>query len=207
MELSITRALAELKLLDKKIEKAIGQAKFTAIAIGKKPVKGYTSIEEFEKDVKSQYQSVMDLMKRRQDIKSAVVKSNATTEVTIAGKVMTVAEAIEMKVFIGYKQNLLHKLMVEFNRANDQAEIENQNVKVRLDKMLEASFQKDSKTKDTEIENISKPYLEANEARVVDPLNARKKIEELQEEIDNFLAEVDFVLSESNTITKITIED
>lgn len=207
MQMSITRALAELKLLDKKIEKATRQGLFVSTAVGKKPVKGYKTNEEFEQTATSQYQSVLALIKRRQVIKSAIVQSNATTVVEIAGVKMTVAEAIERKTSITYEQELLRKVSLDFYQANDRAETENERVKHRLDQLLEANFGKDAKAKDTEVEAIAKPFLEQNETKVIDPIGARKEIEKLQESIDNFLTEVDFVLSESNTITKIEIED
>lgn len=207
MQMSITRALAELKLLDKKIEKATQKGFFVTTAVGKKPVKGYKSVQEFEEAAKSQYQSVLALVKRRQSIKSAIVQSNATTPVTISGLNTTVAEAIERKTSITYEQELLRKLNLDYHQANDRAENHNALVKNDLDKMLQSHFGKDAKVKDDDITLISKPYLEANEAKVIDPIGARTEIEKLQDSIDSFLTEVDFVLSESNTITKIEIPE
>lgn len=205
--MSITRALAELKLLDKKISKAINQGRYADVAVGKKAVRGFKTTEEFEQNVKSQFQSVKDLINRRQQIKSEIVKSNAITVVEIAGEKMTVAEAIERKTSIQYEEQLLHKLKVDYNQANDLSIRENERVTNRLDTLLESNFGKDAKVKDTDVEAISKPFLETNEAKVVDPINVRVEIEKLEERINDFLMEVDFSLSDSNTITKIEITD
>lgn len=207
MEMSITRALAELKLLDKKIEKATQKGLFVSTVVGKKPVKGFKSTEEFEEEAKSSFQSLLALIKRRQAIKSAIVKSNATTPVVIAGEDMTVAEAIEQKNSIVHKQELLRKVTLDYHQAHDRAETDNIRVKNDLDRLLQSNFGKDAKVKDTDIELISKPYLEANETKVVDPIGARVEMDKLQQSIEQFLMEVDFVLSESNTITKIVIAD
>ena len=56
------------------------------------------------------------------------------------------------------------------------------------------------------LSNISKPILEANELKLVDPIQTEKKIDEMEENIDNFLNEVDFVLSESNAKNNIEIK-
>lgn len=205
MQMSITRALSELKLLDKKIEKATINALFVATAVGKKPVKGFESVVEFEGTAKSQYQSLEDLIKRRQTIKSEIVKSNANTLVVIGGVEMTVAEAIERKTSIKYEEKLLFIMKRQFEATVDKAESENNRVKDRLDQLLEAQFGKDSKTKNEETEAISKQFFETNEVKVIDPLKLRVKIEELEEKIDNFHSEVDHVLSDSNTLTKIEI--
>ena len=207
MQMSITRALSEIKLLDKKIDRGIQSSEFAQITVGRKGVKGYKTTEEFEQYASSQYQSVTALIARRRAIKSAIVQSNAITDIVIGGEKMTVAEAIERKSSILFEQQLLHKLKMDFHQANNRAETENARVKQQLDRMLESNFGKDSKVKDTDVELISKPYLEQNEAKVVDPLDARKEIEKLEVNIEEFLTEVDHVLSESNTITKIEIPE
>jgi hypothetical protein len=50
------------------------------------------------------------LISRRATLKSAIMKSNATTKVTIGSKEMLVIDAIEMKETIKYKQAFLQQL-------------------------------------------------------------------------------------------------
>ncbi|MED1917335.1 hypothetical protein P4V64_18615, partial [Bacillus thuringiensis] len=95
----------------------------------------------------------------------------------------------------------------DYNHAVTQVESKNEEVQLRLEKLLEANFGKDSKVKDTEMEAISKPFKEQNEAKLVDPLKLKEKMDTLSKEIDEFECEVDFILSESNTITKINLVD
>ena len=56
--------------------------------------------EEFKKRTTSDFQSLNDLIKRRNQVKNAIVSSNAVTKVTVGGQTMTVAEAIEYKTII-----------------------------------------------------------------------------------------------------------
>jgi hypothetical protein len=76
-----------------------------------------------------------------------------------------------------------------------------------LQRLLEVNFGKDSKAKSEEIDAIPKPYLENNAPRFIDPLDVKKKIEELANEISKFEAEVDVVLSEANAKTEIEISE
>jgi hypothetical protein len=207
MEMSITRGLAELKLLDKRIEKAIHSTNYAGACVGKKPITPYTSNEQFENEVRSAYQSVQDLINRRQTIKSAIVDSNAKTVVKIGETEMTVAEAIERKSSIEYDKTLLGKLKSDYNNTLVQIERHNENVNNKLDKHLETIFGKDGKDKTGEMESVSKAFKAENEAKLVDPLKIKEVIDKLEYEIDEFENECDFVLSESNTITKITIEN
>ena len=101
-KISITEALNELKLYDSKILKAITNAKLVGAAKKFSDKVGVFKKEDFEDRAKASYQSVTDLIANRNALKSAIVKSNAITEVTVNGKTMTVAEAIERKNSIDY---------------------------------------------------------------------------------------------------------
>ena len=107
-KISITEALNELKLYDSKIMKAITNAKLVGAAKKSADKVGVVKKEDFEERAKASYQSVTDLIANRNTLKSAIVKSNAVTEVTINGKTMTVAEAIERKNSIDYDENTKH---------------------------------------------------------------------------------------------------
>lgn len=197
-QISITRALNELKLLDKRISKHIQSSVFVTHEVNKKVnAKVFTPKEDL--------QSINDLIQRRQIIKSKIMESNAITKVTIAGKTMTVVEAIELKESIKYKKELRDRIAHQVRRARKEIEDINEVAQGRLDSLLQANFGKESKTKDSEMEAISKPFLERNEAKELDPLGIDSVYEKLENEIDDFENEVDFVLSESNSLTKIEI--
>lgn len=104
MEISVSHALVKLKLLDKQIDKIISNFKCTDVLIGKK-LRNNKPIQDFEKDVKEEFQKLHDIISYRSKLKFAIVKSNANTEVCINNDILTVAEAIETKSFIKIKKN------------------------------------------------------------------------------------------------------
>lgn len=209
MEMSITRALAELKLLDKRIRKSIGNSVFADMSQGKRPVTGYENNEQFVKSSKSHIQSAKDMIGRRQAIKSAIVRSNAETEIRIGDRKMTVAEAIERKTSVEYEKRLLKKLRNDYFTAKETVENKNAEVRQRLDALLESHFGKDTsqKVSESDVNTISKPYLEQNEWHLVCPPKTETLIRELEDEVHNFEFEINYILSESNTVTKIVIDD
>ena len=73
---SIHRALAELKLLDKRITKTIDNLKVVTYKKGNKLEYNITE-EEFKAVVEADMQSVKDLITRRKEIKEKIVKSKA----------------------------------------------------------------------------------------------------------------------------------
>ncbi|MFK2825234.1 hypothetical protein QYG89_05985 [Bacillus sp. B190/17] len=207
MKISITRALAELKLLDKRIRSTMDSTQLIDFSIGEKLVNGFATTKEFEDKARSAYQSTLDLIKRRNAIKSAIVLSNAMTQVEIAGNKYTVAEAIERKTSIQYEQQLLQKLKREFSIVTEQVEDINEEVKQQLDRQLEVLYGREAKLKVDESNELIKSYREKNEAKIIDPLKLRNECEKLEKKIDEYLTEVDFVLSTSNTLTEIEIPE
>lgn len=210
MQISITRALSELKLLSSRIDRAINESSFIiAYKKSSKKVNNIDTPDEFSNKAKADYQSINDLIERRRQIKSAIVGSNAKTNVTIAGKEMSVAEAIERKSSIVYEINLLASMEKQYTNVLVTAQRNNELVQGKLDDLLNNTLGKENRQKAIidEVEAISKPYLEQNQYDVLDVLKLGDKIKTLKDNIDLFNMEVDFILSESNTLTKIEISD
>lgn len=198
------RALAELKLIDSKIEKQVEELSAVALVQKSKKIGNYLSVEDFSSKAQSKYDSITALIARKTRIKSALVKSNSNTKIKIGDKEMTVADAITSKETIGLKKSLVEKLkaeqrsaIAELNRVNEAV---NKNAQILLQNALGTD---QSKAETSVVDAIQKPYLEANLFSLVDPLKAEEKISSLETEIENFEANVDAVLSESNAITFI----
>lgn len=208
-KMTIHRALAELKLIDARIEKAIQLVEPTGLMQEGKPVNGFYSKDDFEKEAKSKYQSVVDLIDRKNAIKSAIVKANGTTKVKIANKEMTIADAINFKTVIVVRKNLIATLKkkhlavkAKFTTENEKVNnVALENAKIMIGK------QGDDKVKptDNDVKAIVEPFVRRNELHLVDPLKVEELTEKLQTEVDNFETEVDAVLSEINAITLIEI--
>jgi hypothetical protein len=94
--MTVTDALAELTLLEKRINSArVALDNNTLIAVvevGKVPT-GFKSRDDHAAQARASLQRVDALIDRRRVIKRAIVLSNASTMVTVASQEMTVAEA------------------------------------------------------------------------------------------------------------------
>src|SRR5699024_21990 len=205
-EISVAKGLSELKVLESRIYRAISDAKFGAIKVGNKLSDGFKTVEEVGKDAKASLDSINDLIKRRNAIKSAIVESNAKTTVDVAGVKYTVAGAIERKTAIDYERHLLATMRSQYSQLLTTEERTNEQVKERLDKQLNSLFGKDGDKEDEVAKRYSESFKKDNEATIVDPIGLKKKIEELATSIEEFESNVDFALNESNVLTKITIE-
>ena len=201
--LSITRALVELKTLDSRITKAITTNTFI---LCKTKNRNYQVLEdEFKKNTLAEYQSINDLILRRTQIKNAIVKSNAKTEVEVAGLKMTVSEAIEYKQVIRYKHELLEILKRQRQMATIESESHRQKVQAKIDDNIKIICGKDTKADVQTIQSVTDGIMKGDPVEVFDPLNLDKVIKELEVSVENFSANVDYVLSESNALTTITV--
>jgi hypothetical protein len=206
-KMTIHRALAELKLIDSKIEKAISVIEPTGVMQANKPVSGFYKKEDFETEAKAKFQSVVDLIERKNKIKSAIVTANGVTQVEISGVKMTIADAINFKSVVVFKKNLIATLIKKHNSVKSKFTVENEkvnNVALENAKIM-IGKQGDDRVKptDEDVKNIVEPFVKRNEFHLVDPLEVEKLTEKLQNEVNNFEVEVDAVLSEINAITVI----
>jgi len=205
-EMSVHRALAELKNIDSRIKNEISRAVFAG---GKRKIS--ETIQNVTSDVfksrsKSYLQTITDLSNRRNAIKSALVLSNANTKVNIAGNEMTVAEAIDKKNTVDIQKTLIQKLKATHAGVHLKVTQFNET----LSEEALAYFKQITENKDKLNENAFKAvlgaYKEEREQEIIEGFDVYKTYTDMEDELENFLTNVDYILSESNTETKITIE-
>lgn len=207
--MTIHRGLAEIKVLENRILKAISEAKFCAAAKQSMKKLNGVPIEDYKKDAQSSLDSINDLIARHDAIKRAISESNAKTTVTINGVVYTVAEAIYMNQHgIDFKQRLLN--MLDYQYSNSIANIETANARLsdRADDYTKslASASEKSNMDPEAIRDARDSYIERETMILIDGIDIKKIRDEIASKISKFKAEVDAVLSASNATTEITIE-
>ncbi len=203
MSLSVARALVELKTLDNRINKIISST--TWVMYKTKNINYGTTEDEFKKKTLAEHQSLNDLIKRRNLIKNAIIMSNASTNVQVGGQTMTVAQAIEYKQTISYKRTLLDNLKHQRQRVIVESEAHKQRVQSKIDDNIRIICGKDTKPDANTIQTISEGITKGDPIEVFDPLCLEELIKKLENEIEEFSANVDYVLSESNALTTIVV--
>lgn len=209
--MTIHRALAELKLIDSRIEKATAAIDPTGGMQGEDGlVNQHYKKEEFETAAKAKLQSVLDLIARKIKIKSAIVNANGVTKVKIAEKEMTIADAINYKSLVSFQKNLIGLLLNKHNKVKALVNKENERVnEVALTNakiMIGKPGDEKVKPTDEDVKAIMEPFIKRHAFHLIDPLKVEDLTEQLQKEVDSFEIEVDAVLSEINATTFIEIE-
>lgn len=209
-KMSVTRALATLTKVEEKIQKRIEALNTIHIAKGtdaNRQIPGsIQSVEDFEKSAQADFQGVQDLLAVRDDLKAKVVQSNAVTKVEIAGESMTVAQAIERKRTIVFKELLLGKLKSQYNHAQVRLNRDTQEFEAKLEAARAPYVQRDKAPDAAQLAVVEAPVRSMGTPSIVDPLCLADRIRSLEAEIEDFKSNVDFVLSESNARTEVEIE-
>lgn len=209
-KMTVHKALSELKVIDSRIDNAYSDF-VLANKHSNDKILGIP-LDEVKSKMKSSYQKVIDLIKRRNAMKRAVVLSNACTIVKIDGVEYTVAEAIDMKNNgMSHFINLRDSLQMQLGRSRmkldeNSGEALEKKAEKHIIAVLDAQGDSTNKTNTKEMEALRAAYIANNTWDLIDPNNVADKIEELTNMIDNFMTEVDAALSVSNSLTFIEFE-
>jgi hypothetical protein len=199
--ISVTQALSELKLVRKRIDNVVDGVEFTTL----KKANDMLDVTKFSAKATAAHQSFTDLLARYNALKAAIVKSNATTQVTIAGTTYTIAEAVERKRTIQFERDLLTRFQHQFTSVKEDFEAHQRNEQARVERLLTTELAKDAKTNVEVIQQLTATFLAQNKATIVDPLNLADLIRTMTESIENFETKVDYILSESNGRTMLSL--
>ena len=215
----VTQALDERDLLVKKITDKI--AKLRLVDCKKrneeKTVTDKISGDEFAKNAESGYQQIMDLIDRYQRLEAAIIASNAGTFVETSRGRYSVAGAIALRNRLKAEQrlpgkrakdpcfeDLLIALMEQHYQQNVQyADTRNKSLEAQAETMRLSILGKDTKVKDEKPLEVVEAYIRENTTEVIDPLEAKKRVQALREQTAAFLKELETLIKVSNATTMI----
>ena len=206
--MNVHRALAELKTLDSRIQKAARSATYCFANKHSNGKKDGITIDDYKNRMKSEFDSINTLINRRNALKRAVAFSNSVTKVTIDGVEYTVAEAIEMKNH-GMDNYRVLLTAITANLAAAKNTIQDQNgdyLEKKANDYIIGFFGGKDKADSETATSMRKAYIEENTYDFIDPLNIEDFKKKLEDKIASFEAEVDAALSVSNAITNIEFE-
>lgn len=211
----MTQALDERDLLIKKINDKIEKIKLVDVKKRNEETTADNriSVEEFSKNAESAYQQITDLIERYQRLDAAIIASNAATWIeTIYGK-YTVADAIALRnrlkgegvysVDASFESSIIEQFRKQYQNAIMVADAKNKNVERQAEEMRMSILGKDSKTKELKPLDVVDAYVKENTTEIIDPLGAKKKMQELHEKIETWLSELNTRIKVSNATTFI----
>jgi uncharacterized small protein (DUF1192 family) len=203
MEYTITKSLSLLKTLKARYDKEVRNLECIAVKHGTKLRRPYSSYkpEDFMKTSVAQIQSIEDLEKRIIEIKTKIDQANATTKVKIGSREMTIQEALVEKSFIGLKKMRLQEYKRQLMAAREEFDQAVEENKKRVEKIVQDKADKAAE------EEVVKSVELAYPVEMIDASSLSERIKSLESEIEEFESNVDYALSEVNSITHIEVSD
>lgn len=213
----VTQALDQRDLLVKKICDKIRKASFTETKKHneEKVMERRVTQKEFEKEARSFYQQIIDLIHWYDKVDQAILRSNAETIIETSYGTMSIANALALRSRLScsnaydsdsnFEGNLMMKLQEELNEKIRVMEQKNKGLQNTAETMRLSILGKDTKTKDETPLKVVDVYVQENTTELIDPLNVRKKIDELNERRETILNELDTKIKVSNATTFVEI--
>ena len=202
VKMSITRALAQVKLIESKLGRAF--AGFDVEVNGK--LKGFPNFttEQFEKEALVEVNSFEDLFKNRLKIKSAIARANIDTKISLFGTEYSIIELIDLKNSSQYKKNVYTNLINNYNKC--KSDVVNQDVKIEneVSKQVEVANSNKTQVSKDLTTTLTETYKTLWGGKIIGlDIN---KISKEKEDLDKLVAEIDMILSEINSKTEIEVE-
>jgi hypothetical protein len=204
--MTIHEALSRIKTTQSRISNAANSQFVIANRHNNAKIDGKdvsVKIEEF----KANKQRFEALVRNYRLLKSAVAMSNANTKITIGEKEYTVVEAIEEKHFCEDRKAYLRIIQRAYDNAITTANINNTKVPEAAERFIASlnMSEKNGTSKDEIRKNMDK-YIEDNTWEIIDPNEMSTWIKKMEDDITEFMSNIDFKLSESNATTVIDID-
>lgn len=202
VKMSITRALAKVKLLESQLGKQFSG--FDVSIDGKLKYFPNFTTEQFEKEALAGLDSFNSLFENRLKIKSAIAKANIDTKLKLEGKEYSIIELIDLKTSSSYKLNAFNGLINNYNKCLKDIEAQKIRVDNEVSKQVETSNANKSQISKDLVTTLTESYSKMWLGKIVG-LDINKIVSE-KEKLENLLSEIDMVLSEINASTEIEVE-
>ena len=216
MEITIHRALSQLKTTQARIEDKFEKDIYVSSTIGKTNMAEGRPVDAVKREILANFDSMQQLLKNYQTLKLAIIRSNSgiTEESTniktgmVEGMELTVAEAIAIQKYVlPLESQFVRRLENQLNNAKRTIEMTNSQANTEITSVLEALYNKDSKNLDpSQVNTITEAYQQNKFRQLVDPLDLADKIRKLRDKLDALSVGVDAFLSESNAISHINVD-
>ena len=203
VSLSLTRLLSEIKTTEERIMKLpviVGVAANSTDRVSDEN----ESVDEFKKTSQSRFDSWYALSERLVRLRTARNKANATTMVTVCGKTITMDEAIAMKSLLNLQKQAVEGFKKQIGLVETFVTRADSDVKAAVDKAVTNSIATGALTKE-QTDLFQDMYQKSLGKSMVIGESVKAGIKKLEDHITSFSAEIDYVLSEANSTTKVEI--
>jgi len=202
-KMTLTRALAEIKLIEKKIAR-FSDSSVIWVGLSKNgKIHNVSDLAKMKSTVDSNKQKLIELITRRNTIKHKLLEANNRVTVTIKEKTYTIAEAIDRKAFIETEKRIFAQINNQIVTVNNAFAIESAKLDEKVQNTINSALGGDGKKDPAVVDGINKSVRDNNQLQVEDPSSVIEWVKATIEDFEDFETEIDFKLSEVNSKTEI----
>ena len=207
MELTIQRLLGEKKRLSQRIQKQIQELQVAGIKYNQRDKVNRTKLtkEQFISKSKADMQSIEKLIENLNKIEVAINIANATTTLVFKGKEITLIEAIKIRDNNSLTKKYIDKLISQHEENLDEYEYAQAEVEREVDQQISSMLGKDGDVNSKSIIAIRKQILDEKSIELVCDNMLKERIDTLSELNTDDMAELNSLISEANSVTKVNI--
>ena len=207
MELTIQRLLGEKKRLSQRIQKQIQELQVAGIKYNQRDKVNRTKLtkEQFISKSKADMQSIEKLIENLNKIEVAINIANATTTLVFKGKEITLIEAIKIRDNNSLTKKYIDKLISQYEENLDEYEYAQAEVEREVDQQISSMLGKDGDVNSKSIIAIRKQILDEKSIELVCDNMLKERIDTLSELNTDDMAELNSLISEANSVTKVNI--
>ncbi len=199
-KMSLHRVIAEIKAIESKLS-TITQGAFIFQSTGSDT----TDHVAIRSRSQSEYDKFASAIANLASLKAARNKANSTVEVKIAGKAMTIDEALALKAALPHKRELIRVLQAQFTTGQRNVDAANTQMEARISQQLATMFTGTRKASPEEVAVIRGSTESVQKAMLVHAESLKANIEALTNEVAAFTTEVDYTLSEANATNTVDV--
>ncbi len=203
VSLTLTRLLSEIKTTEERLMKLPVIIGVVANSTGRVAEENETS-EEFKKTSQSRFDSWFALSERLVKLRAARNKANATTMVTVCGKTVTMDEAITMKSLLNLQKQAVEGFKKQIGMVETFTTRADNEVKAAVDKAVAQSIASQTLTEE-QTKMFQDMYQKSLGKTAVIGESVKAGLKKLEDHITSFSAEIDYVLSEANSTTRVEV--
>lgn len=205
---TITRALSKIKILTDMINNDIINHIF--ITTVPNSMLGSEEHTNLVKSLTSSHTSLEDKIKEIVKLKRLIAESNLTSYLEVSGKRVSVTEALAMKETMEFYS----RFMITLRKQNNRSAEEVTHTNMRIAQAIAGNTSDISSNSDIKNEDLEKRLAlnakQLQESMGIKVVSATKEtpeqlIESIKDYYNDFVSEIDYLLSEHNAVTTIEL--
>ena len=207
--ITITRALSKIKTLTNQLNDDLKSNQFMTTAPNN--MIGSESYNKLVKSLESNKESFDSKIAQIINLKKLIAKSNLETTIVVSEKEVSVTEALAMKETMAIYSKFFLSLRKQYTKATEEVNLANSRIHAAISgNTSEISSSSDIKNEDLE-ERLALNAKQLQESMGIKVITGsyetgEEYLEAIKDYVNNFVSEIDYLLSEHNSTTLIEVE-